>query len=197
MADDGVEHLEKYGPGVVLAESFGGAVALTLALRRPDLIRRLVLINTFAYYPWRLLIRLAAWFGPRMPARPGHPATRGVRGFFLFDSSIPAPERSAWWERTANVPLRGFGYRSCLIAALDLRRQLPRISVPVLVLAAPNDKVVPARAGIELVRLLPNAHLLRLRVGHAALIHPTVNIARFLANPAYWPSSGSSVKATA
>ena len=40
---------------VILAESFGGAVALTLALARPDLVGRLVLVNTFAHFPARPL----------------------------------------------------------------------------------------------------------------------------------------------
>src|SRR5438270_171785 len=40
--------LEESGGGIVLAESFGGAVALMLALQRPELVRRLVLVNTFA-----------------------------------------------------------------------------------------------------------------------------------------------------
>ena len=52
---------------------------------------------------------------------------------------------------------------------------------------APNDKVVPCSAGRELARLLPNARLLLARVGHAALIHPRIDLARLLADPAHWP----------
>src|ERR1700677_2877050 len=54
LAEMGVKALEGSRgrlPGVILAESFGGAVALTLALSRPDLVDRLVLVNTFAHYP--------------------------------------------------------------------------------------------------------------------------------------------------
>ena len=60
----GVEALEATGPGVVVAESFGGAVALLVALQRPDLVRRLVLVNTFARYPRRLFIDVAGLVGP-------------------------------------------------------------------------------------------------------------------------------------
>src|SRR5262245_31662357 len=63
-------------PGVVLAESFGGGVGLTLALNRPDLVERLILVNTFAYFPARLLIQLGAYLGRWFPEKPSHPATR-------------------------------------------------------------------------------------------------------------------------
>lgn len=167
-------------PGVVLAESFGGAVALTLALRRPDLVQRLVLVNTFAYYPRRVIIELAGWLGPLLPGKPSNPATRGVRGLVFFAPEIPAAERDEWWTRTADVPMSAFGWRLALIAGLDLRPRLATIPVPSLVLAANNDRVVPPSAGRDLARRLPHARLIRMPVGHAALIHPRVDIARWL-----------------
>jgi pimeloyl-ACP methyl ester carboxylesterase len=176
-------------PAVILAESFGGAVALTLALGWPHLVERLVLVNTFAWYPGRLRIRLGAWLGQFFPPRPSHPATRGVRGLFFFPPDISSEERTAWWDRTADVPMSAFGHRLGLIVSLDLRRHLHKVTAPCLVIGAPNDRVVPFRASRELVRRLPNARLLILPVGHAALIHPRTDIAGFLAEPRYWPAS--------
>ena len=184
LADLGAAALESSSgslPGVILAESFGGAVALTLALRRPDLVQRLVLVNTFAYYPRRPLIDLLAWLGPYLPAKPSHPATRGFRGLVFFAPDIPSAERAEWWNRTADVPMSAFGWRLRMVGALDLRPNLASIQIPSLVLAAPNDLVVPACAGRDLVRRLPHAQLVRIPVGHAALIHPRVDIARWLA----------------
>jgi pimeloyl-ACP methyl ester carboxylesterase len=175
-----------YPRAVVLAESFGGAVALTLALRRPDLIERLVLINTFAYFPRRWLIQIGARFGPLLPPRPSSPLTRPFRGFFFFPPGTSAAEQTAWWNITADVPMRAFGYRMRIIAGLDLRPQLHKIVVPAMVIVAPNDRVVPPQSGRELARLLPNAKLLQMRVGHAAMIHPEIDIARFLADGSYW-----------
>lgn len=179
--------LEQVGPGVVLAESFGGAVALTLALSRPELVQRLVLVNTFAYFPSRWKIRLASWAGRLFPARPSHPATRGIRGPFFFNHDIPPAERAAFWEQTNGVPMSAMGHRLRLIADVDLRPFLPSIRIPTLVLASPNDRVVSPQAGRELARLIPAARLIELNVGHTALIHPTVDIAKLLADPSYWP----------
>jgi pimeloyl-ACP methyl ester carboxylesterase len=176
------------GPAVVLAESFGGAVALTLALRRPELVERMVLVNTFAWFPARLRIGLAAWLGRFLPSRPSPPSSRPFRGLFFFAPDIPSAERNEWWERTANVPMRAFGHRFRQIGRLDLRPRLKEIAAPCLVLAAPNDHVVPCAAGAALARGLPHARLLRLPVGHAALVHPRVDVARLLADPRYWPA---------
>jgi pimeloyl-ACP methyl ester carboxylesterase len=186
LADLGAAALQESSgskPGVVLAESFGGAVALTLALRRPDLVERLVLVNTFAFFPRRGIIKLASWFSPFLPAKPSHPATRGVRGMFFFAPDIPPAERAEWWTRTADVPLSAYGLRLPMIAGLDLRSRLAAIHVPTLVLASTNDRVVSPSAGRELARLLPRARLLQMAVGHAALIHPRVDVAEWLRSP--------------
>jgi pimeloyl-ACP methyl ester carboxylesterase len=174
---------------VVLAESFGGAVALMLALRRPELIERLVLVNTYAYFPRRWLIRLVSGLAPLLPPRPGSPLTRPMRGVFFFAPEIATAERTAWWDRTADVPLRTYGHRTRLIVGLDLRPQLHQITLPALVIVAPNDRVVPPQAGRELARLLPSAKLLEMRVGHAAMIHPKLDVARLLREPRWWANT--------
>jgi pimeloyl-ACP methyl ester carboxylesterase len=188
LVDLAVDALEGAGGGTVLAESFGGAVALMAALRRPALIQRMILVNTFAYFPRSAIIGLLAAAGRFLPAKPSHPASRPVRGLFFFSPDIPPTERQEWWERTAGVPMHAFGRRFALIAELDLRPRLTEIHIPTLVVAAPDDRVVPACAGKTLARLLPNARLIAPRVGHAALIHTRVNVAELLREPNYWPS---------
>jgi pimeloyl-ACP methyl ester carboxylesterase len=167
-------------PAVVLTESFGGAVALSLTRSRPDLVDRLVFINSFASYPHRGLIRLLARIGSFLPAKPGHPATRSLCAPFFFAPDIPMAERDTWWQLTDDVPLSAFGMRFRMIAGLDLRPVLPAIAKPALVLAAANDCVVAPSAGRLLARRLPYARLLQMPVGHTALIHPRVDISRWL-----------------
>ncbi len=190
LAELGAEHIRAAGgrPAIVLAESFGGAVALTLALRHPELVERLLLVNTFAWYPSRLLIWLGATFGRFLPARPSPPHSRRLRGWFFFAPDVPPGERDEWWDRTADVPMRAFGQRMRLIHGLDLRRRLHEVRRPALVIASLDDKVVPCRAGRELARLLPCARLVLVRVGHAALVHPSIDLARLLGEPGYWPA---------
>lgn len=182
----GVRALEETGPGTVLAESFGGAVALMVALARPDLVRRLVLVNTFACYPRRFFIDVAGLFGPWLPMRPSHPATRPLRGFFFFGPGIPKTDRDAFWEQTADVPMRVYGHRCRLLRALDVRPRLSEIRAPAVVFTAPNDWIVPAPAGRALAKHLPRAKLLAVPVGHAAMIDPRVDVAAWLHESSYW-----------
>jgi pimeloyl-ACP methyl ester carboxylesterase len=182
----GIRALEDTGPGVLLSESFGGGVALMIALERPDLVRRLVLVNTFARYPRRLFIDVAGLIGPMLPMKPSHPATRSIRGFFFFGPGIPKAEHTAWWERTADVPMRVYGHRCCLLRGLDLRLRLCEVQAPAVVFAAPNDRVVPAPAGRLLAKQLPRAKLLAIPAGHAAMIDSRVNVAAWLKDDRLW-----------
>ncbi|MBA4063660.1 MAG: hypothetical protein C0501_08100 [Isosphaera sp.] len=182
-----VRHLDETGPAVVLAESFGGAVALMTALARPDLVRRLVLVNTFARYPRRLFIELLALVGPWLPNRPSHPATRPVRARFFFPRATPRADQDAWWELTKDVPMRVYGHRLRLLRDLDLRPRLAEIDIPALVFASPNDWTVPVAAGRVLARRLPRARLVELPAGHAAMIDPRVDVAAWLDDPRHWP----------
>lgn len=185
-------HLAATGPAVVLAESFGGAVALMVALERPDLVRRLVLVNTFAWYPRRLPVDVLAAVGPWLPWRPSPPATRPVRSWFFFGRRVSRAERDAWWERTADVPLRAYGHRFRLLRDLDLRPRLAGVDAPALVFAAPNDWVVPAPAGRALARRLPRARLIETPTGHAGMIDPRVDVASWLERRELWAAGGAS-----
>jgi pimeloyl-ACP methyl ester carboxylesterase len=181
-----VHHLQRVGPSVVLAESFGGAVALMVALERPDLLRRLVLVNTFAFYPRRCWIDLVASLGRWLPNRPSHPATRGIRGMFFFGSTVSRAEQAEWWSRTEGVPMSVYGYRFGLIANLDLRPRLHEIDTPTLVFVSDDDWVVPPPAGRLLSRRLPNAKLIGVAAGHAAMIDPRVDVASWLECDDLW-----------
>lgn len=172
--------LQEAGGGTVLAESFGGAIALMLTLRYPALVQRLMLVNTFAWYSRRIYIDILARVGPYLPAKPSHPALRPLRGIFFLSPEMRPEDRRRWWELTADVPMHAFGRRFGLIQNLDLRPQLSQIRTPTLVLAAPDDRVVPVSAGMSLAKRLPNATLVRRRVGHAAMAHPDIDVAALL-----------------
>src|SRR5437660_773070 len=88
--------LERAGGAVLLAESFGGAVALMAALARPELVRPLVLVNTFAHYPRQFYIGLAAAVGPWLPAWPSS-LLRTTRGGLFLSPDVPRDVRRRWF----------------------------------------------------------------------------------------------------
>ena len=186
LVNRAIAELEETGPGVVLAESFGGAIALMIALQRPDLVRRLVLVSTFAYYPRRLIIDVLAQLGPWFPRSPAYQLSRAIRGYFFFGPGVPKADQHEWWDRTADVPMRVYGHRLTMIAALDLRSRICEIEIPTLLFASPNDWIVPHPASRLLAARLPRARLIMLPAGHAAMIDPRVDIAAWLANTELW-----------
>jgi pimeloyl-ACP methyl ester carboxylesterase len=179
LAELGADQLEPNG-GTVLAESFGGGVALTLSLRRPNLVHRLVLVNTFAFFPRQSLIRLLAIVGKYLPQRPASSRSRGLRGRFFFPPTIAKIDQDAWWDRTVDVPMASYGRRFELVAKLDLRSRLPEIDIPSIVIVSPNDRIVPPPAGRLLAKRLPKARLIEIAAGHAAMIDPRVDVAEML-----------------
>ncbi len=193
LADDAASRIERLGsePAVVVAESFGGAVALTLALRRPELISRLVLSNTFAFFPRRLIIRLGAGFGRFLPNWRVPIASRGIRGPAMFGLGVPREIRQEFFQQTADVPMKICGDRLRMIADLDLRARLPEIQIPTLVIIGSHDLVVDPVAGRELARLLPLAHLVERPVGHVAIVHPNIDLLDLIEDPALWAQPSS------
>lgn len=170
MADDIAGFLEavRAGPAHVVGLSLGGAVAQSLAVRHPERVRSLVLVNTFAYLrpkgwaEWRRtlarflvpLVNLARY--ARMEAEElfPRPDQRGLR-------------RVAFQRLCSTHPV---GFRAALLAAAryDGRRDLARIRVPTLVVAGLEDTVVPLRAKEELAARIPGACLVTVpRSGHA------------------------------
>ena len=91
---------ENVGRATVFAESFGGSVALELALRRPDRVERLVMLNTFAWFPNRALLRWGGALARSAPAAVVHAVRVLVDMPTLALEGVPADARSRFLEIT-------------------------------------------------------------------------------------------------
>ena len=184
LAEGGVEGLARRAvavldehhraePVFVCGESFGGTVALTLAHLRPERVKGLILLSTFGWHPSMLARRgagaLALWsfLGHRVGNtvyRAGRvaslPTQLGLRfPGDLFLSYISRPRAHVAAYRT----------KAELSLTFDARPWLATLECPTFVLTGTWDPVVPASAGRELARRIPNARLHSLRGGH--LVH--------------------------
>ncbi|MFT7484973.1 MAG: pimeloyl-ACP methyl ester carboxylesterase [Candidatus Paceibacteria bacterium] len=148
------------GRCLVLAESFGGAVALQLALDYPDLVQGLMIINSFARFPKRAQLAFSRQVAPLVP-----------RALFNLGRRALAP-RSLFGRRREAAPLRAFrelpgaffdeGYRRrlAMIAGLDLRPRLIEIKQPLALFASEFDRVVPSHQTMaEIAEMIPQATL--------------------------------------
>jgi pimeloyl-ACP methyl ester carboxylesterase len=170
----------------LLAESFGGAVALRAALDFPERVTGLALVNTFAHYRRRRSLAVSrivlratpSWVvlaGRRIFAPlllfGGRRERAAIQEFLGTQDGRRAPRRSG---DTANVPWgldEGYHCRLRMIQGLDLRGELGRLRQPVVVFASGRDRIVDSvRQAGELARLLPDVEVERLeRRGHVVL----------------------------
>jgi pimeloyl-ACP methyl ester carboxylesterase len=156
---------------LVLAESFGVAVALQTALEHPARVTALALVNGFAHFPDRLGLALTRGAFALAPRAWIHAARQR-----FVQRGLIAPRRDEEALR-ALLALGGdwfderYRARLALIRALDLRARLAQVRCPVSLFAAENDRVVAAvPAAREMAALLPDVELELLpRAGHLVL----------------------------
>ena len=165
----------------VVAESFGGTVGLHFALTRPERVERLVLVNTFAWYPNRLLAHWGRLFAMVTPRPVVHAMRILVDTPVLMLEGVPAHARRRFFEVAYAQPLAAYRQRLEIVESVDLRDRLGEISVPTLVVTCDNDRVVWPEAGRLLADRIPGARLRLLpHRGHAVLLTPGVSLLRLL-----------------
>jgi pimeloyl-ACP methyl ester carboxylesterase len=159
------------GRALVLAESFGVAVALQTALDHPERVAALALVNGFAHYRDRLGLALTRGL---FALAPEAWIRRARPGFLQKGLFSPRRDEVALQELLA---LRGdwfgAGYRArlVLIQHLDLRPRLGEVRCPVAIYAADHDRVVASvPAAREMAERIPQAELVVLaQAGHVVL----------------------------
>jgi pimeloyl-ACP methyl ester carboxylesterase len=170
------------GPAIVVGHSLGGSIALELALRRPDLVSRLVLEDSASlghYVNPALRALTLRGYGDvaghvgRTPPGALHRAWARVPLMFARPQLAP-PGWVAEQRRLATLPhhlrtslsalraqVGAYGQRWVRLDALD------RIRIPTLVLWGAQDAVVPVFQARAAVARLPRGQLVVLpRCGH-------------------------------
>lgn len=160
----------------VVGHSMGGAVAMRLALRYPERVSRLVLVDSAGDHE----------------LERGRTLARVVRPFFAIGVVFTLQRR--WFRRLSRRsavhdpaqvtpealegyfrPTRIKGHARALASftvdrARDEPLALERIAQPTLVMWGEHDRWLPPRRGDELARRIPNARLLIIRgAGHLPL----------------------------
>lgn len=170
MAEAGAAVLHAAGryPAHVIGLSLGGAVALSLAILRPEMVRSLVLVNTFAHVEvdptgrGRVLRRLVQLFRGDMQAL-GETVAEGV-----FPHPHQTALRSLAAERLAQNPREDYLRIVRALRRFDVRHELQRVQAPCLVVSGQEDTTVSAAAKREVYEHLPDAAWLEVAAsGHA------------------------------
>ena len=171
---------------VLLAESFGGAVALRAAIDYPGQVVALALVNTFAHYRRRSRLALSR-VGLRMtPARLVAAGRTILAPRLLFggrDDRAAIQDFIGRQKRgrgnpstTETAPVlwgldEGYHSRLRMIQGLDLRGDLGRVRQPVVLFASGRDRIVDSvRQAREMAAALPDVEVVTLDGrGHVVL----------------------------
>lgn len=171
---------DQQGVGEILlaGHSMGGLLCLNLALTRPELVKKLILIapaieGTFLTYldPLLTIERLIC-----------QPWTERLLAFFNAYPWLAVPIGTRWYARRSMVFSDSFkqaraDFARCPLATLmgnlrvvrraDLRDRLPHLSVPTLLITGDTDRVVPPSQAKLLTGHAPQAKLIVIpQAGH-------------------------------
>ncbi len=177
------------GPCVFVGLSLGGMVAQGLAVKRPDLIRALVLSNTAAR-----IATAEIWEGRARAARAG-----GLEA--LADASLArwfspkfraSPAIARWREMFVAAPLEGWLGGAAAIAGTDFYTTTANLRLPTLGIAGDRDGSTPPDLVRETVELVPGADFALLRgAGHLPQIEQpeayAAALTGFLQGKGIWP----------
>jgi pimeloyl-ACP methyl ester carboxylesterase len=170
-------------PATVLGESFGGTVALSAALARPDLVRALVVLNSFPYFAPRLRLSLAIFALQAVPFPwQAMGVVRRLTAFRLHSKFTHRVEMRRFLELTRDTTRTGYLARLRILQSYDVRDRLQEIRIPSLFLAAERDHLVPAvEQAAMMAGGVPGSALRVLEGhGHICLIAPNIDLADIL-----------------
>jgi pimeloyl-ACP methyl ester carboxylesterase len=128
---------------LLIAESFGGPLALAHASRRPKGLKGLALLGSFANMGMPLA-KILAGFMPPLPL-----SSRFFRRFSqnaLYSGEAGEAELDFFQRETSGTSPWIYRARMQSVMRGDVRPLLPKIKVPVLSVRASRDRMVPGRA---------------------------------------------------
>ncbi len=146
------------GPAAIFGNGYGGFVALTLALRHPELVTRLILAGTAATFPEAGAAQFRAMqAGARAK---GLTAIADVAMLRLFPADVQARLPEIMAERRTRflaTDLDVFTGACGQLADFDLRDRAASLTLPALLMAGDGDQATPAGLAEQLADLMPNA----------------------------------------
>jgi 3-oxoadipate enol-lactonase len=163
VADRMAEAVKEAASGkdaIVLGNGYGGFVALQMAIRHPAIAARLILADCGAAFsePGRDAFRNMA----AASKAKGLSAITDVAMRRLFAPEFQAEHPELMQDRREaflNTDPDVFQAACAALAELDLRPELTKVEVPVLVLVGEYDEATPPPMSCELAAGLPQAHL--------------------------------------
>ena len=172
-------------PAVLVAESFGGALAMSFTLAHPVLVRGLVVLNSFPYYRPQFRLRLALAALRIMPWGVMR-VVRWLTASRLHSRHTHRSEIQRFLQLTARTTRQGYLNRLRILTRYDIRNRLAELRAPTMFLAADEDHLIPSVAQARLMASrVPGAEMVILHGhGHSCFLARSIDLDAMLAA---WP----------
>lgn len=160
-------------------ESFGGCLAVKVALKSPHFFDRIILVNPATSFNQRPLLRLGAQLGHWLPEYFYEVSALGLLPFLSALGRISPSDRRALLNAMKSVPPKTFNWRISMVTEFEVdETQLRQLTQPVLVIAGGADRLLPSVNEAErLLNYLPNSKMVVLpHSGHTCLLETDVNL---------------------
>jgi len=161
-ADDMIRTIEQigYGPAVWECLSAGGPIGQWVAVKRPDLVKGLVLSSSYDHVSGRLKKSLAQWL-----EISEHGGDRDPFWSLIEPKYRPPAEMLAGIDQTllegVRTPRSPERFQNLLreLLELDQREILSKITSPTLVIGGENDRFVPAEVQRQMAERIGNCEV--------------------------------------
>lgn len=174
MAGDMAALLEHLGasPSHVVGISMGGTLALQLAVDHPGMVKKLVLVNTFASLrPEKISVWLYFAIRFALVHTLGLPAQARAVAQRIFPKADQEELRQALISQILQADPRGYRAAMRALGMFDIRRELSGIRAPTLVITGSSDTTVPLKTQKVLSENIPQASTrLVPDAGHAVIV---------------------------
>ena len=161
-ADDMIRTIEElgFGPAVWECLSAGGPIGQWIAVKRPDLVRGLVLSSSYDQVIGRLRNSLAQWLEMIEQGRDADEFWSMIEPKYRPPADVLSGVNPELLEavRRPRSPERFVRLLRELLD-LDQRELLARISTPTLVIGGEDDRFVPAAVQRQMAERIPNCEL--------------------------------------
>lgn len=138
LADWVLTQIDPEEPFILLGESFGGPLAMTIAQQRPQNLKGLILVCSFSEGPPGWAARLLARFYPWLIRRPS--AARGINAMLFNGSSIARAQEIL--DCLLRTPHETIAARIVETSRVSLSHFLEKSNLPMLILTAKRDRLL-------------------------------------------------------
>jgi pimeloyl-ACP methyl ester carboxylesterase len=147
-------------PVILCGESFGGTISLQFALKYPELLEKLIVINSFPYFRNRSLFfagRVLLEFTPYEFVQLGRMISVHLG---IIAEDLNKEDKEKFLAITTKIPKLAVVRRMDLIRDFDVRDELNKILTPTLFIAGRQDRLQNSVVEAEfMASKMPNAKI--------------------------------------